>query len=250
MQMVMKFVDQTERMIRPASLMRCYTKLTLGEVDVLPTILLLYLISLQLRLLDIQINILSGRIDDAVDLLNSNFPSTLSSSTSSNGDTETPTPRVENSKLTLVKTVLPFTVEPAHLYLELRILAFVEASRTKPLPYEPLRPPNSDPELSPRISPSNNLRDPSGEPDGDVHLSRLLNHVYELYDCSQALQDPHERAEYQHELSAVSSLLAYKVPEQSPMAKYLSQERRQMVADEINSAILCMSPFQSRPSRC
>jgi CTLH/CRA C-terminal to LisH motif domain len=193
--------------------------------------------------LDIQINILSGRIDDAIDLLNSNFPSTLSSSTSSNADTETTTPRVENSKLTLVKTVLPFTVEPAHLYLELRILAFVEASRTKPLPYEPLTPPNFDPELSPRISPSNNLRDPSGELDGDAHLSRLLNHVYELYDCSQALQDPHERAEYQHELSAVSSLLAYKVPEQSPMAKYLSQERRQMVADEINSAILCMSPF-------
>ena len=78
--------------------------------------------------------------------------------------------------------------------------------------------------------------------DGDAHLARLLKHVHELYDCAQALQDPHERAEYQHELSAVSSLLAYKVPEQSPMAKYLTQERREEVADEINSAILCMSP--------
>jgi CTLH/CRA C-terminal to LisH motif domain len=192
--------------------------------------------------LDIQTNILSGRIDDAIDLLNANFPSTLSAMSTS-AATESVTPSLENSKLKLVKTVLPFTVEPAHLYLELRILAFIEASRTKPLPYEPLRPPSLDLEPTPRISPSNNLRDPSGELDGDAHLSRLLKHVYELYDCSQALQDPHERAGYQHELSAVSSLLAYKVPEQSPMAKYLSQERRQVVADEINSAILCLSPL-------
>jgi hypothetical protein len=136
--------------------------------------------------------------------------------------------------------VLPFTVEPAHLYLELRILAFIEASRTKPLLYEPLRPPCFDPEPTPRMSPSKNIRDPSDEHDGDVHLSRLLTLVYELYDCSQALQDPRERAEYQRQLSAVSSLLAYKVPEQSPMARYLSQERRQVVADEINNAILCL----------
>jgi hypothetical protein len=77
--------------------------------------------------------------------------------------------------------------------------------------------------------------------DGDAHLARLLKHVHELYDCAQALHDPHKRAEYQHELSAVSGLLAYKVPEQSPMAKHLTQERREVVADEINSAILRVS---------
>jgi len=77
--------------------------------------------------------------------------------------------------------------------------------------------------------------------DGDAHLARLLKHVHELYDCVQALQEPHERAELQHELSAVSGLLAYKVPEQSPMAKYLTQERREVVADEINGAILRVS---------
>ena len=195
--------------------------------------------------LDIQTNILSGRVDNAIDLLNTNFPSTLSSTSTSAG-TESTTPRAENSQLKLVKSVLPFTVEPAHLYLELRILAFIEASRTKPLPYvgeSPTRPPSSDPDPTPRISPSNNLRDPSGEVDRDAHLSRLLTHAHELYECSQALQNPHERAEYQHELSAVGSLLAYKVPEQSPMAKYLSQERRQAVADEINSAILCLLPL-------
>jgi hypothetical protein len=77
--------------------------------------------------------------------------------------------------------------------------------------------------------------------DGDAHLARLLRHVHELYDCAQALQDPRKRADMQHELSAVSGLLAYKVPEQSPMAKYLTQGRREAVADEINSAILRVS---------
>jgi hypothetical protein len=76
--------------------------------------------------------------------------------------------------------------------------------------------------------------------DGDAHLARLLKHVHELYECAQALQDPHGRAACLQDLSAVSGLLAYKVPEQSPMAKHLTQERREVVADEINSAILRM----------
>jgi hypothetical protein len=77
--------------------------------------------------------------------------------------------------------------------------------------------------------------------DGDAHLAQLLKHVHELYECAQDLQDPRERVDYQNDLSEVSGLLAYKVPEQSPLAKYLTQERREEVADEINSAILCMS---------
>ncbi|KAH9050679.1 CTLH/CRA C-terminal to lish motif domain-containing protein [Lactarius hengduanensis] len=181
---------------------------------------------------DIQTSILSGRVDDAIDLLDANFPSTLSSSSTSPYSESTMATRVEQSPS------LTFTIEPAHLYLDLRILGFIEASRTKPLLHSSTRPSTLDTEPLPRVSPQSNIRDLSSEVDGDAHLSRLLKHVYELYDCAQALQDPHDRAEYQHELSAVSSLLAYKVPEQSPMAKYLAQERRQVVADEINSAIL------------
>jgi hypothetical protein len=191
--------------------------------------------------LDVQVSILSGRIDDAIDSVNAKFPSTLPSSISTHEDAGPSTPTGEPSQPKIIKTVLPFTVEPAQLYLDLRILAFIEASRTKPLPYPLAEPVASDPVLTRRISPPNNLRDPSGEIDADAHLARLLKHVHELYDCAQALQDPHERAEYQHELSAVSGLLAYKVPEQSPMAKYLTQERREKVADEINSAILRVS---------
>ena len=191
--------------------------------------------------LDVQNGILSGRIDDTIDCLNANFPSTLPSSTSICADTEssTRTEPEERPQSKSIETVFPFTVEPAHLYLDLRILAFIEASRTQPLPYPLTIPAASDPEPITRISPPNNFRDPSGEVDGDAHLARLLKHVREIYDCAQALQDPQERAEYQHELSNVSSLLAYKVPEQSPMAKYLSQERREAVASQVNSAILC-----------
>lgn len=194
--------------------------------------------------LDVQTSILSGRIDDAIDRLNADFPSTLPSSVLTCADTKssaTTLAEEERPRSKFVKTVLPFTVEPAHLYLDLRILAFIEASRTKPLPYPLTIPAASDPEPPTRISPPNNFRDPSVEADGDAHLSRLLKHVHEIYDCVQALQDPHERAEYQHELSAVSGLLAYKVPEQSPMAKYLTQARRETLADEINSAILRVS---------
>ncbi|KAI9446363.1 hypothetical protein H4582DRAFT_2069716 [Lactarius indigo] len=164
---------------------------------------------------DIQTSILSGRVDDAIDLLDANFPSILSSSPTS-----------------------PWSESCAPC---ISIFAYWRSSKrpgTKPLLHSSARPSTFDPEPTPRVSPQSNIRDLSSEVDGDAHLSRLLKHVYELYDCAQALQDPHDRAEYQHELSAVSSLLAYKVPEQSPMAKYLAQERRQVVADEINSAIL------------
>ena len=189
--------------------------------------------------LDVQTSILSGLVDDAIDLLDTNFPTILSSTPTGSCSESTAATRVEQSPS------LAFTIEPAHLYLDLRILAFIEASRTKPLQHSSTRPSTSDPDPILRVSPRSNIRDLSSEVDGDAHLSRLLKHVYELYDCAQALQDPHERAQYQHELSDVSSLLAYKVPEQSPMAKYLTQERRQVVADEINSAILRSLLFAS-----
>ncbi|KAF8478589.1 CTLH/CRA C-terminal to lish motif domain-containing protein [Russula ochroleuca] len=187
---------------------------------------------------NVQVSILSGRIDDAIDSLNTNFPSTLPSSISICEDSGSSTPRGERSPSKFVKTVFPSTVEPANLYLDLRILAFIEASRTTPLPYPLTEPATSVSVPTTRISPPNNIREPSDETDADAHLARLLKHVYELHDYAQDLQDPHERAEYQRELSAVSGLLAFKVPEQSPVANYLTQERREVVADEINSAIL------------
>lgn len=168
---------------------------------------------------------------------------------------DTDPPQASQPKIQMIKVIrgiIPFTIEPAHLFLDLRVLAFIEASRTAPL--EGTRHHTSQSKLTagpaseispPRVSTPSNIRDPSAEADGDAHLNRLLQHVYELYDCAQALEDPKERAAYQDELSRVSTLLAYKVPEHSRLSKYFGQERRQAVADEINSAILCE---MSRPS--
>lgn len=50
---------------------------------------------------------------------------------------------------------------------------------------------------------------------------------------------PPDRAKYIKELSNVVGILAYKIPEESSVSRYLSQERRAAVAEQINSAILC-----------
>ncbi|KAI0054156.1 hypothetical protein FA95DRAFT_1551965 [Auriscalpium vulgare] len=193
---------------------------------------------------DVQTNILSGRVDNAIELLDTHFPSVLARSPgSSSAAYISPIPA---SSPTVISGILPSTVEPAHLYLDLRVLAFIEASRTTPMPPPQLHPgptataaESSDPTPpDPLTVASGILRDANSDRDGDAHLESLLAQVYELYDCAQALADPADRAGYQNELSVVSSLLAYKVPERSPMARYLNQDRRQAVADEINSAIL------------
>jgi hypothetical protein len=53
------------------------------------------------------------------------------------------------------------------------------------------------------------------------------------------LSNPTEREAYNKELENVTGLLAYPDPERSPVAKYLSHERREAVANQINTAILC-----------
>ncbi|KAI0065408.1 hypothetical protein BV25DRAFT_1680477 [Artomyces pyxidatus] len=200
---------------------------------------------------EVQSHILRGRVDDATAVLNTHFPSVLSGSeVALSSKRETRPPPASSSEV--IRGIIPFTIEPAHLFLDLRVLAFIEASRTAPL--EGTRHHTSQSKLTagpaseispPRVSTPSNIRDPSAEADGDAHLNRLLQHVYELYDCAQALEDPKERAAYQDELSRVSTLLAYKVPEHSRLSKYFGQERRQAVADEINSAILYRTGFPS-----
>jgi hypothetical protein len=59
------------------------------------------------------------------------------------------------------------------------------------------------------------------------------------------LPDPDARKMFIKELKNVLGLLAYKVPEKSPVASYLKQDRRDALAAQVNSAILCMSPLLS-----
>lgn len=195
--------------------------------------------------IDIRTHILSGRIDDATASLNEHFPTVLHQS-------DDPLPGTSNqlasSHPDRVHYLSSSTVDPTHLSINLRIQAFVEVSRTVPLPYHPPSTSIASDEspASPAPLPVK-LRSPSSprlyEHDvpesSDAHQTELLLRAQKLYSAASMLSNPSDRATYLKELGNIGGLLAYKVPEDSPVSKYLSQERREAVADQINSAILC-----------
>ena len=141
-----------------------------------------------------------------------------------------------------IEYVSSTSTEPAHLILNLRILAFSEACRTIPLEY----PPSNHSALTSSISTST-ITTPAQslaadmEDNPDSQQMALLTTAQKLYALSNTLPNPVDRATYLKELENVGGLLAYKVPEKSSMAKYLTLERREAVADQINRAILSKS---------
>ncbi|KAF8447497.1 CTLH/CRA C-terminal to lish motif domain-containing protein [Boletus edulis BED1] len=181
----------------------------------------------------IQFEILSGHVQEAIDLLNRHFPKVLAEDVSDN-QMEVTDENVNPSRLEYMAE----TVNPIHLLLNLRMLAFIEACRTVPLTYTPptrnIEPisMNTDDTM---VAASPIKRDPKDE---ETHQAELLISVQKLYATVNALRKSDDRAIYLKELSNVGGLLAYTVPEKSPMAKYLHQERRDRVAEQINSAIL------------
>ncbi|KAF8163384.1 hypothetical protein B0H34DRAFT_321532 [Crassisporium funariophilum] len=88
---------------------------------------------------------------------------------------------------------------------------------------------------------------PPAEPESQAEYLKqqmaLLTRAQKLYAFSNTLQNPVDRVTYLKELENVGGLLAYKVPENSSMAKYLALERREAVADQINRAILKRTGF-------
>ena len=153
----------------------------------------------------------------------------------------------------IIQFLASTTVDPLHLSLNLRILAFTEACRTVPLPYPP---PSAISSLtgSPSLSDVDTDIDDGEEPAPTAglipdetadpiahhqHLSNLIARIQKLYALANALPKESDRNTYAEELDQVGGLLAYKLPEESPMARYLSQGRREAVADQINAAILC-----------
>jgi len=133
-----------------------------------------------------------------------------------------------------------------------RILAFTEACRTVPLPYPPpsaisslsgspsLSDVDTDIEEGDEPAPTASLiPDKTTDPVAhQQHLSSLIVRIQKLYVLANALPKESDRRTYAEELNQVGGLLAYKDPEGSPMARYLSQERREAVADQINAAVL------------
>ncbi|KZP19543.1 hypothetical protein FIBSPDRAFT_743732, partial [Athelia psychrophila] len=189
----------------------------------------------------IRMHILSGRVDEATALLNAHFPSVLGEVPIAPTARPPPPPLPQHPSSSpspaRAAYVAPTTSDPAHLSLNLRVLAFSEAARTVPLAYPPHphpQPPPTQPHtaLFPKKSHVHEHDDP------EAKQTELLVRAQKLYAAANALENPAARARYLAELAQVGGLLAYTHPENSPMAKYLSQERRAAVAEQINSAVL------------
>ena len=76
---------------------------------------------------------------------------------------------------------------------------------------------------------------------GTSALSIALAQVQSLHAQASALPDPATRRATLDELVAVSALLPYKNPRDSPSAYYLDTSRRTALAAAVNGAILCES---------
>lgn len=174
---------------------------------------------------------MSGRVDEATTMLDQHFPSVLSEDVSP--DSNEPRPETNNTEY-----VSSTSTESAHLNLNLRILAFSEACRTIPLNYPPTT------GASTAELPADTIME-NDEEGGDSYEKQmaLLQRAQKLYAYSIMLSNPTDRATYLKELENVGGLLAYKVPEKSSMAKYLTLERREAVADQISRAILSACTF-------
>jgi len=184
---------------------------------------------------EIRSRILSGQVDDAIVLLQTHFPSVLHENDSGSVSTESKTAELRPLSSNNTEYVSSTSTEPAHLLLNLRILAFSEACRTVPLE----SPASTHPAVTNSIStPPQALADMEENPNYLTQQMALLTRAQKLYAFSTTLQNPLDRATYLKELENVGGLLAYKVPEKSSMAKYLTLERREAVADQINRAIL------------
>ncbi|KAJ3796961.1 lish motif-containing protein [Lentinula aff. detonsa] len=160
-----------------------------------------------------------GRIFEATILLDKYFPDVLSLSNPLRfEDTLVPSSDMD--------FLAPNSVYPLHLVLNLRIQTFVEACRTTPL-----------------ASPSDCAYDsPSASstevPDLIDKQTALLNSAQKLYPLVKVLPSEQDISRYKKELESVIGLLAYPVPEESPVSGYLNQERRDAVAAQIDYAIL------------
>ncbi|KIK92407.1 hypothetical protein PAXRUDRAFT_147397 [Paxillus rubicundulus Ve08.2h10] len=186
----------------------------------------------------IRIHILSGKVEGAIALLNEHFPKVLAEDEAcetidADVEMETSDDKANPGQLGYTTN----TVNPIHLSLNLRILAFIEACRTVPLVYDASHRRAGSPmsmDLDSTTAPPSKCH----PRDEDKYQMELLIRAQKLYATVNALRNQEERALYIKELSNVGGLLAYKIPEDSPVAKYLHQERRDRVAEQINSAIL------------
>ncbi|KIO27982.1 hypothetical protein M407DRAFT_185330 [Tulasnella calospora MUT 4182] len=189
---------------------------------------------------EIRDHILEGRIDAARKLLEAKFPRVLeipsgtrpqpspvlylqslhspphpsssSPSTSRNTPPAPAQPRTESA----------FSLDPRHLSINLFIQEFIESVRTVPLSKSHPHDPES---VAPMVL-------------SVTDQARLITHAQQLHLLANQLPSKGEQSAYQEELTNVCALMAYQLPEESPVGRYLSMGRREAIAEQINCAIL------------
>ncbi|KAF7793198.1 hypothetical protein EIP86_004307 [Pleurotus ostreatoroseus] len=136
-------------------------------------------------------------------------------------------------------TVSPHTIEPAHLLLNLQILSFIEAARTIPLSQHCTDSTCCKCYSTPTSPTSPHWRGTYGGQTCKAQPA-LLKRVTLLFAEAKRLLRPADRIAYLGELARVSAIVSYSYPEETELAPYFTQARREAAAEQIGRAILCM----------
>ncbi|KAG8734188.1 hypothetical protein FRC11_009844 [Ceratobasidium sp. 423] len=141
------------------------------------------------------------------------------------------------------------SVNPAHILFNLRVQQFVEAIRTVPL--APSSKEHDEASLTESIkveevedaeviSQEDNQHkiSTSAKSPPEARQRRLFQLASGLYQSIKTLACPADREIYAKEVEQVCSLMLGPSPEASLAAPYLSMNRREAVADQVNSAML------------
>lgn len=197
--------------------------------------------------------VLNGAIMRAVDAITTHFPSVLidpplsalngsatNGASSSNGHNPSPPLPLTDPPPRPTKAapsdhslpVLPHSLEPSHIRLNLQIQQFIESFRQM-AHSAPSTPSSSISSMTSSMHMSTSgLHGGSG-----VTLTNALTAAQGLH--SEAKKMPAEvRAVYLQEIKDVGALFAYTDPETSILKGFLEQGRRIALADQVNKAIL------------
>lgn len=139
---------------------------------------------------------------------------------------------------------------PAHVLLNLHIQQFIESFRLLG-PSNPSSPSSSISSLtsSTQLHASQSIGS-LGNGNGSGTLQHALTAASGLHAEASKL-DPTDRAVYVREITEAGALFAYSDPENSPVGGFLKQERRILLAKQVNRAILSMfSTSRTQSCRC
>jgi hypothetical protein len=178
---------------------------------------------------EIRLAIRCGRIQDAEALIKKYFPSVI------NLLPQPPLSRLGEPGSAMA--YVPQTSVDTHdIVMNLKIQQFIEDCRTVPLPFHPS---NEEPSLPESSTSGSAPQNPENPTEAAEKQTALLKAAQKLYAFALVVPDPEHKAAFLKTLAHVAGLLAYKVPEESPIKEYFSQVRRDAVAQQVVTAILC-----------